>query len=909
MNRARNSLAAFTALKNPLTAKNESPTMAPTPTPTTTKKEKSSQMSGYLHAAVMLFCFGILLGTTYTEQQPYVYSSSHQALMVAIKQADALSVGTVADIWTWIDAVISSTGGDGVDSINANCQYDTFNSQEVVIDGMSYTLGKPSYDSTACDEQNIEFVTGSMSEVYLTGNHQLLSFGIFSMRSVPQYPVQNSVKNAQSSLIKVRSSESAPLNPLRDEKVVEMCDAPWGRCLHRDGFYGQAGSTFNWIGRVVDGYSAFQDGSSAYMILPPEVPAPVIISPCFIYRDLDPTPSPTGMPSIQSPPDAGGGGDGGGGDGGGSPPNRHLSSSTPPHDEVLPGNPTWSGDVSNITLDSCDYTWISTGYTIRETCLSLENIKPSPLLAYLARQGNHDDVYDLLNSYFGCSGLDTVTSSQMKSLYVTSSKCLESNILGDRAYGVFFSTANQDIWIRQSLEGTLQLQAHKYIDDNTRIVRIYFITRSLGREQLFYTIITVEFVLGVDGSIGSSVSATYVPMIMFQYGYGEYEWRVKDVYRFEIMLLVIFALFTIREIYQLVTKRLVWLLPDRVRQCFHKRTSAVREGESGLEKKPITIPVPLRSARVGIVPVRPAGSMRESGEGGGANGSDKGISMINYEAVQMMTNEEEEEDEGGRVAQSHISSGSRQQPQPHKGDEEKQDSLPIAPTISHKPSSNLLLSSEPSERIDVEHLVEEMNDLVDDLGDALEDIIDDYTPDSAGIHDMLDWLTILVITLGIIYRIHYIQTAAALHTYLMNQEEERTYDEHMEQIVAKFADIESQDQTIHLIAIALIAVGMLQFFRYLSFNKRFGIVTTTMAASTGDLLPVLIIFVSIVIAYAILASEIYGIEMEEYSTVQSSLAALFIVLLGNFDYYSSMFILLLSLSPSLSLSLSLPLSL
>ena len=43
-------------------------------------------------------------------------------------------------------------------------------------------------------------------------------------------------------------------------------------------------------------------------------------------------------------------------------------------------------------------------------------------------------------------------------------------------------------------------------------------------------------------------------------------------------------------------------------------------------------------------------------------------------------------------------------------------------------------------------------------------------------------------------------------------------------------------------------------FRYLSFNKRFGIVKSTITASTGDLLPVLIIFESIVISYAILTS-------------------------------------------------------
>jgi hypothetical protein len=849
MKQVKISLTAFTTLKN-------EPNIAP---PSTPLKPKRSQISGYFHALVMLFCFGILLGTTYTEQQPYVYSSSHQALMLAIKQSDALSVGTVEDIWTWIDAVISSTGGDGVDSINANCQYDSFNSQEVVIDGVTYTLEKPSYQSNSCDENNMNFVIGSENEVYLTGNHQLLSFGIFSLRSVPQYPVQNSVRRAKKSQIKVRSSEVAPLNPVRDDKVVELCDAPWGRCLYRDGFDGEAGSTFNWIGREIDGYYAFQEGSSSFMILPPEVTYPVTIQPCFTYRSDN--------NSVQQ---------------------QFI---------VQPGNPLWSGNISNITLESCGYKWISTGYTIRETCLSLSNSKPIPIVAYLARQEGLDEVYPLLNSYFGCSALFSVSSQQMKALYVSSDKCLESNILGDRAYGVFVSTENQDLWIRQSVVATLQLQAHKYFDDNTRVVRIYFITRSLGREQLFYTIITVEYAIGVDGKIVCQVTATYVPMIMFQYGYGEYEWRVKDVYRFEMMLLIIFVLFTAREIYQLVTKRLIWLLPDRMRRWFQRSAEGKRgkgegEGNGGNESdepEKKQIPNFVRSARVGIAPVRVRPS--ETMEAGGENG---GSSMI-----QMMTIDDCE----GEGAQGRSFSDPHRQQCPSGSGEGKQDSpSPHTPVITHKPSQ---LLSEPSERLDVEHLVEEMNEMVDDLGEAIEDIIEDYTPDSDGMHDLLDWLTIAVITIGIIYRVDYVKSAAALHTYLMNLEDEGTYDDHLEQIVAQFADIESQDQAIHLIAIAVIAVGMLQFFRYLSFSQRFGIVTTTMAASANDLLPVLVIFVSIVIAYAILASEIYGIQMEEYSTVQSSLAALFIVLLGNFDYYSSKFNHSLSLSLSLCLSSSL----
>jgi hypothetical protein len=873
----------------------------------TTQKPKKSQISGYLHAMVMLFCFGILLGTTYTEQQPYVYSGSHQALMIAVKESQALAVASVDDVWTWIQDVVSGIGGEGIESINANCQYDTFNSQEVVIDGVTYTLGKPSYDTSSCDPEDISFVTGSMNEVYLTGNHQLLSFGIFSMRSVPQYPVKKSVKDARHSLLKVRSSQIQPLNPLSDDKIVEVCDANWGKCLHRDGFYGQAGSTFGWIGREVDNYYTFQEGSNAFMILPPAVARPVTVNPCYTYHEVGPTSNPTGMPSM-----AGGPADPPApapapapGPAPGPVPNRRLADAAATDTGgqrfvAQPGNPSWPYNISNVTLSNCEYKWVSTGYDIRLTCLSLENRKPTPLVSYLARRQGEDDVSALLTTYFGCNSIFSVDSSDMAKLYVTSDKCLESNILGDLAYGVFFSTANQDLWIRQSVEGVLQLQAHNYIDDNTRILRVYFITRSLGREQLFYTVITVEFHLNVDGSIDSSVKATYVPMIMFQYGYEGYEWRVKDVFRFEIMMLVIFVLFTLREIYQLITKRLVWLLPVNIRMKFIKEkiyptgpvadsaaaTGAATTTVAGNRKKPTsaTIPEPVTGSGQG----QGQGHQQEQG----AQRTRGGIIPVmirpsNYDSIKEGSNDNDES--------SKLNSSNHQSSSPMKSQSQSLSHPPadLVEDLENQSNDPSVIAKKPSElvsgsdRLDVDQLVEDVNEMVDEIGDAIEDMIDDYTPDSDEVHDMLDWATIAVITVAIIYRINYIKSATHLHTFLMNLEEERTYDEHVEQIVAKFAHIERQDQTIHLIAIAVIAIGMLQFFRYLSFNKRFGIVTTTIAASTSDLLPVLVIFVSIVIAYAVLASEIYGIQMPEYSTVQTSLAALFIVLLGNFDYYSS----------------------
>ena len=117
----------------------------------------------------------------------------------------------------------------------------------------------------------------------------------------------------------------------------------------------------------------------------------------------------------------------------------------------------------------------SSGYNFRVSCLDQHNIQPTALVGYLSRKNDFDDVTLLMNSYFGYNSLFIATTNTMKSLYVTPNKCLESNILGDLAFGVFFSTENQDTWIRDSVEELLQLKTHNYIDDNTRIVKVYFI--------------------------------------------------------------------------------------------------------------------------------------------------------------------------------------------------------------------------------------------------------------------------------------------------------------------------------------------------------------------------------------------------------------------------------------------------
>ena len=66
---------------------------------------------------------------------------------------------------------------------------------------------------------------------------------------------------------------------------------------------------------------------------------------------------------------------------------------------------------------------------------------------------------------------------------------------------------------------------------------------------------------------------------------------------------------------------------------------------------------------------------------------------------------------------------------------------------------------------DVDQIVDEVNEKIEELEDEIEDILDDYTPDWAGVHNMLDWETIVVIRIGIIYLVEYIKLATHLHTY------------------------------------------------------------------------------------------------------------------------------------------------
>jgi hypothetical protein len=263
--------------------------------------------SGFLTAVVMLFVFGVVLGTVYVEHRGYQYTSSYTSLMNALQKQNLTKINQSDDVWAWVDQVVTSIGGRSVDSVNANCAYSDFNTQVVTINSKQYTLDYPYVQMQSCSADNLAFIQGSSDEVYLVGNHQLLVFGLFSQRGGPRFPLKKAVKDSKHSQIKVRQSRSEPLNPLVDDKIIEICRVNWtaeatpSYCVLKDAFQNQAGTTLSWGGSKVQGAYAFTEGSSAFVVSSELASTPIQLLPCYTFKDeLQPTSQPTLAPVLPS---------------------------------------------------------------------------------------------------------------------------------------------------------------------------------------------------------------------------------------------------------------------------------------------------------------------------------------------------------------------------------------------------------------------------------------------------------------------------------------------------------------------------------------------------------------------------------------------------------------------------------
>ena len=76
-----------------------------------------------------------------------------------------------------------------------------------------------------------------------------------------------------------------------------------------------------------------------------------------------------------------------------------------------------------------------------------------------------------------------------------------------------------------------------------------------------------------------------------------------------------------------------------------------------------------------------------------------------------------------------------------------------------------------------------------------------------------------------------------------------------------------------------------QFFSYLTFDKRFNLVTATLHKAVRDILPMLVILGSVLFTYSVLGCVIYGRRLDDFSTVGQTMSTLLIIMLGEVGMY------------------------
>jgi hypothetical protein len=179
---------------------------------------------GLFHSIVMGFCLMVLLMTILVTQEPYRYIRSNLALqrgvlLTRLQEDPDLNIDT---LWEWFDAIGVEIGGQTYQEIVLNCGYSAYDTQTVEVDGKNYTMLKPGKLDSACAQSSLGYIDGTDDPLYLIGSHQVLATGAFTKRSNTNFPIAGSAASTESTL-EVNSDKSEPLNPIKDNKVIEVC--------------------------------------------------------------------------------------------------------------------------------------------------------------------------------------------------------------------------------------------------------------------------------------------------------------------------------------------------------------------------------------------------------------------------------------------------------------------------------------------------------------------------------------------------------------------------------------------------------------------------------------------------------------------------------------------------------------
>jgi hypothetical protein len=559
--------------------------------------------------------------------------------------------------------------------------------------------------------------------------------------------------------------------------------------------------------------------------------------------------------------------------------------------ELVSGIPHYTGAAADMALDHCAHAWITAGEDIRSTCMRELAKEPSPRQAYVAAKGGFDNRVDFFDYHYGCGHLVNSSHEELEHIFIEAEEPLEAHLSFDDSNGMFFHSETQRTWIDSSLVGQELLELNEFIDAHTRVFEVFLVTRDLAVDSLFYSLLRIQFTLRADGSVGFDYRSIFSPIMQFTYGMDGYAWLFKEVVVCEVMFAALFAFFLYREVTQLVFGRII----PGIQACREPSDAKVEPAAAAAaasrprnnESCDVT-PTFLTGADSGqggsVDGNSRAGRDEEALEGGESN-SEMGTELVDFDAG---------DDDMGVVEASKPARKKRQSW--HRKLEEQEAAPNLVEKIKKAEARRARAQRPLTERV---HSMGtsfmgglNMNTRSDEAAedtDELKELIEDYLlPDSKGMGDILDWVTICTIVAGLVHRVLYVNLALEIHDLFLHLDDGENFNHFMENIVDDFEELDHIVSNIRIISLVIVIVGLFQFFRYLHFDRRFAIVTDTIMASSVDLIPVLAIFGVVCLSYAVMGTAIYGQDLLEFADIGSSLSSLFLMILGQFDgYYDS----------------------
>jgi hypothetical protein len=379
----------------------------------------------------------------------------------------------------------------------------------------------------------------------------------------------------------------------------------------------------------------------------------------------------------------------------------------------------------------------------------------------------------------------------------------------------------------------------------------------LAVNSLFYSLQRIKFILKADGSVELDYQSIFSPIMQFTYGMDGYDWHFMEVMICEIMFSVVFAFFVYKKVSQLILDRIV----PAVKLLRHPTDALVTPVDSfGFEKGPANVF---------------EGSDREV-----RGDYDVEAHHKNDDNVEVLTGDDDMFRNDAPMQKMYGSKTDLHTVSDSNLDKNKID--------ARKARGERKFIERVSSMGNNFRGLDMNNNGIDDVDEIKEMIEDYFTPDAKGKVVILDWITIVTVAVGVYYRVLYVNLALEIHDFFLHLNSDESYNRFMANIVDDFEELDHIVGNIRIVALCIIIIALVQFFRYLSFDRRFAIVTHTIVSSTADLYPVLGIFTVVCISYAVMGTAIYGQDLTEFADLGSSLSSLFLMILGEFEgYYNS----------------------